>query len=303
MFSPYRGVVLVSVSAVAFGVGPFFARAAYTGGANVPTLMLFRFGIAAGLLWGYLLWRHRAEVRLPAGTIVRLMLLGSLGYAVMSTLYFSSVRFVSPALAALLLYTYPVMVATEGAILFREHLAVRTVAALVLALGGLALALGTGLGQLHRAGVMQALGAAVVYSLYITLSSRVVAGIPPLVVTVWISTATTAGFALAVTVTGWSLVHTADGWGGVLGISFVTTLLAITTFFAGMQLVGPARAAILSTLEPLVTIVAAWLILGEGLSTWQWLGATLVIGSAVLVATERSVQAAPLAQAALPPKG
>ena len=58
------------------------------------------------------------------------------------------------------------------------------------------------------------------------------------------------------------------------------TVLAILAFFAGLKRVGPSRAAILSTLEPVVTVLAAWIVLGETLSVVQFAGGALVLASA-----------------------
>ncbi len=57
----------------------------------------------------------------------------------------------------------------------------------------------------------------------------------------------------------------------------------------GLKRVGPEVAAILSTFEPLGTLVLAFVILGERLAPLQWFGAALIIGAAfVLARTEGS---------------
>ena len=53
----------------------------------------------------------------------------------------------------------------------------------------------------------------------------------------------------------------------------------MTTFLAGMALVGPTRASVLGSLEVIVTLVLAFLLLGERLSAWQWAGAGLILGA------------------------
>ena len=53
----------------------------------------------------------------------------------------------------------------------------------------------------------------------------------------------------------------------------------MTTFLAGMALVGPTRASVLSSLEVIVTLVLAFLLLGERLSARQWAGAALILGA------------------------
>ena len=67
-------------------------------------------------------------------------------------------------------------------------------------------------------------------------------------------------------------------------MALVSTVLAIFTFFAGLERVGPSAASILSTFEPVVTIVLAYLVLSERLSALQLAGAALVLAAAILLA-------------------
>ena len=55
-------------------------------------------------------------------------------------------------------------------------------------------------------------------------------------------------------------------------------------FFAGLKRVGPATASIASTLEPVVTVFLAWLLLGETLAPAQIAGGAIVLASAALLA-------------------
>ena len=58
---------------------------------------------------------------------------------------------------------------------------------------------------------------------------------------------------------------------------------AIALFFAGLRRVGPTAAAILSTLEPVVTVALASAVFGETLGPVQLAGGALVLLAAVAV--------------------
>ena len=60
-------------------------------------------------------------------------------------------------------------------------------------------------------------------------------------------------------------------------------MLAVLLFLNGMRRVGPSTAAILSTLEPPVTVSLAFLTFGEALGALQLVGAVAVLAAAVLV--------------------
>lgn len=63
----------------------------------------------------------------------------------------------------------------------------------------------------------------------------------------------------------------------MLAIALLSTVLAILTFFAGLQRLGAARASMLSTLEPVVTVILAALLLGEHVGLTQALGGGLIL--------------------------
>jgi drug/metabolite transporter (DMT)-like permease len=68
-------------------------------------------------------------------------------------------------------------------------------------------------------------------------------------------------------------------WLSVTAIAVVSTVVAMIAFLAGMALVGPSRASVLSSLEVLVTMALAFVLLGERLTPPQWAGAALILGA------------------------
>jgi drug/metabolite transporter (DMT)-like permease len=75
----------------------------------------------------------------------------------------------------------------------------------------------------------------------------------------------------------------------MLGMVVFSTIIAITTFLAGLEIVGPTNAAMLSTLEPVVTVLlAAWLF-GERLTSITLIGGGLIL-AAVIVLTRAELK-------------
>jgi drug/metabolite transporter (DMT)-like permease len=68
-------------------------------------------------------------------------------------------------------------------------------------------------------------------------------------------------------------------WAAVLAITVFSTVVALRAFLAGLARVGPARAAVLSSLEVVVAMALAVTLLGERLGPWQWAGAGLILGA------------------------
>jgi drug/metabolite transporter (DMT)-like permease len=77
---------------------------------------------------------------------------------------------------------------------------------------------------------------------------------------------------------------TAAGWGRLACLAVVSTVGAISMFFAGLDRVGPTTASILSTVEPVVTVLLAFAVFGETLAAVQLLGGALVIAAVLALA-------------------
>jgi drug/metabolite transporter (DMT)-like permease len=95
--------------------------------------------------------------------------------------------------------------------------------------------------------------------------------------------------------------HSNQGWGALLFLAVAGTALAICSFIVGLKATGPTLAAVLSTLEPIVTVSLGVLFLHETLAPRAWCGGVLVIGAALALAIKKSRQArrAPASTAAV----
>ena len=82
----------------------------------------------------------------------------------------------------------------------------------------------------------------------------------------------------------------ADAWLPLLGLGVIATAVAIQTFYAGVKRVGAARASLISTVEPVYTIVLAMLLFGESLAPVQVVGGALVLAAVILAETGRSAE-------------
>jgi drug/metabolite transporter (DMT)-like permease len=123
-----------------------------------------------------------------------------------------------------------------------------------------------------------------IYTTYILVSERVVARVRPPVLSAIVCTGAAASLLVGTTLLGELRPGdlTAAGWGWLACLAVVSTVGAVSLFFAGLDRVGPTAASILSTIEPVVTVLLAFLVFGEVLGAVQLAGGALVL-AAVLV--------------------
>jgi drug/metabolite transporter (DMT)-like permease len=285
------GTLLCLGSGAAFGAMAVFGKLAYGDGATVGTLLAVRFALAAALFWALILAGGPHELRALGGRDVGVGLaLGGCGYAIQAGLYFAALERIDASLLSLLLYTFPAIVAAAAVALGRERMDRRRLAALGLASGGLALVVaGAGAGALDPLGAALGLGAAVVYSTYILVSEGAAARMRPRVLAALVCTGAaaslTAGSALLGELRPGEL--TPAGWGWLACLAVVSTVAAIGLFFAGLRRAGPTTASILATVEPLVTVLLAFLVFGERLGVIQLAGGALVLAAVLALSGNR----------------
>jgi drug/metabolite transporter (DMT)-like permease len=284
---PAAGPLLCLASAAAFGAMAVFGKLAYDEGATVGTLLAIRFAAAAALFWVLVAatGAGRGLRRTPRRDVALALALGAVGYSAQAGGYFAALQRIDASLLSLLLYTFPAIVTVAAIALGRERASGRRLAALAVASAGLVLVLaGAGAGALDPLGTALGLGAAAVYATYILCSEGIAGRLHPLVLSAFVCTGAAGTLTVGAAVTG--DLHpgdvTAAGSGWLACIAVVSTVGAVSLFFAGLRRVGPTAASILSTVEPVVTVVLAFLVFGEALSAVQLAGGALVLG-AVLV--------------------
>ena len=275
------GNFLILISAAAFGAMPIFATFTYQAGITIPVLLFFRFFIA------FLVMLPMAMIQnlpFPRGRdLAILMAMGFIGYAGQSYCYFTALSLIPAGLVATLLYLYPVMVAVLSVVFFNEHMTRTKIMALFLALGGTFLVVGIKTSSDIR-GIGLAFLAAIVYSLYIIAGARVMRKNHALPASTVIMGSAGFFYFLYSLKSGIALPTTIEASLSVLAIALVSTVLAISTFFAGIKLVGPVNASTLSTFEVVTTIALAFLVFGQPVGLLQAVGIFLVLSSAVMVA-------------------
>jgi drug/metabolite transporter (DMT)-like permease len=265
-----------------------FGKLAYGEGVNVATLLALRFSLAAALFWLLVAvtGAHRQLRALTRRDIMAALALGAVGYSLQAGAYFAALTRLDASLLSLLVYTFPAIVAVAAIALGRERADRRKTAALALASAGLVLVLAQpGAGKLDPLGAALGLSAALVYSTYILTSERVVERVGPIVLSALVCTGAAATLTVAGAADGGldpaSVSATGLAW--LAGIAVVSTVGAVSLFFAGLERVGPTVASILSTAEPLVTVALAFVVFGESLGTVQLAGGGLVLGAVVVL--------------------
>ena len=268
------GTLLALTSAASFGVMPVLTKVVYDDGAGVAGVLSVRFSLAAALLLALARWRREAFP--DRRQLLALFLLGAIGYVIESLCYFAALTTISAGLTALLLYLYPALVVLLSAAVARSRPTSMATSCVLVATLGTALTIGPVAGG-QWTGVLLGLAAALSYSVYIVVSSHLATGIGPFVTSGVVMTGAAVVYDVGAVATRADLPSHGPAWLALLGVALIGTVVAVSTFFAALERLGPADTAVISTIEPVVSVVVAAAVLGEQLSVVQVLGGILVL--------------------------
>jgi drug/metabolite transporter (DMT)-like permease len=278
------GMVLAAFSAATFGFGTTFAVLAYEGGSNPLTVVVVRtatFVVVVGLI---LLVLGRFG-RLSRKALIATLWM-ALTLAMVSLGYQGSVDYIPVSLAALVFYSYPLLVALFAVPAGRDRLTLTKAAALLAAFLGLALALGPEFAALDWRGIGLALLAAIGMALTMTFGGEAMRNRNPLLMSVYTNVWMLIVLSVVAVAGGFALPVTRLGIAGLIGVA-ATYVIAYVCWYVALTAVRPVRLAALFNIEPLVTLAVAWLALGERLSAIQIAGAALVLASILSISVSK----------------
>jgi drug/metabolite transporter (DMT)-like permease len=267
------GVFLIVISAASFGTLGILGRLAYAEGLDIFTLLFLRFSISAVLMAGLLVLRREPWPR--GSLLLRLIGMGAIGYVGQSFSYLTAIKYASPGLVALLLYLYPVFVAILSSLFLHEKITHAKTLALALALTGTALTVGPEGGRLP--GILLAISAAVIYSIYILVGATVMQKVSALQSSTVIFASAGSVYGLLTLLNGPHFPVSTAGWATIGGTVLIATVIPVVTFLAGLKRIGPTNASMLSTLEPVVTVILSAVLFSETLKPLTLIGGGMIL--------------------------
>ncbi len=289
------GVALIIVSSIGFGLAPTFATFSYRNGGNAVGTLLARFTVATLLM---LIVRKISgrQAKWPRPLLFgQLFLLGALGYFTATILYFTAIQNIDSGLAITIFYCNPVIVVLLSWWLLGNKPSRIIVWCLVSTLIGVAIAAGQ-VGNADTISVILVLIVAVEYAFYMIISSKVLPKVDLFTGVTIVMFGAASSFAIYALFAPSSVEvifpNAINGWVSVLMLAVVATVIPTATLYAGMNLIGTGKTAVIQTFEPVASILAGVIFLSEPLTLPRIIGATFVIGAVGVLATAESRTAA-----------
>ena len=282
-----QGITFTLLSTLFFGTAPIFAKLAYRAQVAPLTLVALRTVLAAAALWIFYLIFWRAAIPIRWHNLTGCVGMG-LANGIGSLLYYTGLMRIDASLAQMLYTLYPrwvfVFLSAAG-----HRVSWVSVVCLATSLLGVFALTYAGRQRVDTLGVMLLIGSGACYGWYLVLGQWTLVDLDSRTTALYYVSTMALVVAVAWTVNGviWEPVS-GSGWLAVLGLTLFPTILARLMVLVGLQNLGGVKASLLGLAELFVTLLIAFIVLGERLTAWQWLGGGLLILSVLMGSREGS---------------
>ena len=281
--SLFKGYAFVVLSAVIFGLMPLMAKFIYEEGITPQSLVFLRTGLATPFLL-LISVMTKGRLTLSPRAIPSVALIALMGCALTPLLLFSSYNYMPSGAATVLHFIYPAAVVLGELLFLRKRLTKGQLISIALCVAGIAMFYNPE-NKLDLTGSLIAILSGITYAAYIILLScfkyKEISGFA---FSFWVS-AISAAIMLVVCIATDTLTFPKSAGGWLLTILFAVSLNvgAVVLFQKGTFIIGGSRAAVLSTFEPVTSVLAGIAFLGEGFGVLTVVGTVLVLAASVLM--------------------
>lgn len=281
-----KGKVYLLISAFIYGLAPVLARFAYSGGVNSITLTFLRSVICLPLLL-ILLIIKKIPLSLTKKEIKDILSAGIIGNAFMMITLYASYEFIPVGLSTVLHYIYPLIIVIVCALIFRDKPGKKNILSSVLVTTGIFLFAEIESGS-DKIGIILASLSGLLYAFNIIYLDK--SGLDRMN---YIKL--TFYFSLIMSITAFLFAFFSDSltfdisgysWLFSILISVLVTMIALPFFQLGIMHEGAAKAGILSTAEPITSVVLGVIFLNEGITLSGIIGCVMIILGIVIIQTQ-----------------
>ena len=272
------------ISATAFGSAPTFAKLAFDNSITPSSLQSYRFSITFVVIFFVTILAKQITRPTPAH-LPRLAVL-SISTGLSSLCYMTSVKYIPVAVASLTFFTFPLVVAPISHLMKIDKLTQIKVLAMMIAFCGLCLLLGTTY-KLQWIGISMAFAAGLFVATSFIVSKPLTEDLSPLTMAVFATGLPCFAYATSSIVSD-DLTHPQNLLGGAgLFANSICHAIGLTCCYAAIARLGPTRTAVMMNVEPLISVLAAYLVLGQTITIFQSLGIIGVVSGIVLMSYTR----------------
>lgn len=279
------GYIYAVVSAVIYGCMPLMASYIYADGVNPLTLVFLR-NFLALIPLAVLAFGQKKTLKVPIKSLPHIGLLAFFGCCITPVLLFTSYRYIPSGTATVFHFIYPAVVVLGGVAFWRKKLPLGNAVSILLCAAGIGLFYTPGQ-PLNWTGAGLALLSGVTFAVYVLFlpAFPYKTDINGFLFSFYVAAASSIISFILCTATGQlSLPASLVGWGLCALFAILVTVCAVVLFQQSAFMIGSERTSILSTLEPITSVVVGIIIFHEQVTGRILVGSLFVIAASLLIA-------------------
>lgn len=276
-----RGIFLVTLSGALFGTMGYLGTQILGLHFSIENMLFWRFAIAAVLC---LLFTMKGAIKLPFKALIKTLLIASVCYSGCTAAYFLASRYIGTGLAMVLFFSFPIFVALLSWTFGRVKVSLLAVGALTAVIIGLVCLHGGNRQNIAWQGISLGVLSALFYAVYLHNSHNNARHMDAKLLTLLVCVGNAFLFgSYSCVADSFQLPTSWQAWSYIVALATVATVIPIWLLLKGLKEVSAIQGAILSVMEPIITLLIGVMILKESVGPLQMVGVAIILASAVAI--------------------
>ena len=279
-----KGFLATVVSATFFGFIPLMVKVVCSGGGNPLAAAFYLFALSLPALYIYLKVK-KIPMRITKTQLRDIILITVLGYGGTTLILFSSYNYIPLGMATTIHFTYPVFTILGCVIFLREKIKKMKVLAVALSFGGILFFYNAD-GSVSLPGMALAFASGMTYAFYtIYLRESSLKDMDSVKLIFCLNTVGAVMMGAVALIAGdFTVGLTPTAWAVAVFLAVSASFIGVLGYQVGVKCIGPQNTAILSTFEPITSVILGILVYQESFSLRTLLGCLCILSSVVIVA-------------------
>ncbi len=274
------------ISGMTYGFNPLFAMPLINNGASVESILFFRYGLSALILFAFtLISKQRLNVNIKQ--IGVLIILGLL-FTASSTFLFEAYKYIASGLATTLIFIFPIFVALLMMFLGVFPTLQVWLSVIICFAGVVVMTQFSESQTIAIEGVVLSLGSALAYAIFIVIinHNKTIQNISNNIITFYTMIVGSTIFLARIIFCGNPIttgLESNTAWINLLGLAILPTIISTSTLAISTRKIGATKASVLSVFEPITAILAGALAFNEPITTNIIIGISLSMSAVVFM--------------------
>lgn len=285
-----KGIGATLLSAIYFGFVPLLMKTVYAGGGNSFTAAFLRFAFSIPPLL-IVLKAKGVDLRITREEFKHFLIITVCGYAGTTLLMFTAYNYIPTGMATTIHFLYPTFTVAGLMIFYREKIKATKIFCVILCLIGIVLFYNGGEGEASLTGIILALSSSFTYAFYTIFlgKSEVLRDIEPMKRLLYMHSIATVMMLIIGLVSGNLNFHMAPlSWGVMALTANLTAFIGALLYQIGVKYIGSESTAMLSTFEPITSVIVGILVYSEPMTLRIFIGCAAIIASTLIIARTES---------------